>query len=70
MIMPIRRQDQLTLKLNDTALALIEEAGRRSPIEAKSLVELATIIDEIRTNLETEERLGLATERQPLSIAA
>jgi|TARA_B100001540_G_scaffold14838_1_gene12840 hypothetical protein len=70
MIMPTRRQDQLTLKLNDTALALIEEAGRRSPTEATSLVELATLIDEIRTNLETEERLGLATERQSLSIAA
>ena len=68
--MPTRRQDQLTLKLNDTALALIEEAGRRAPTEATSLVELATLIDEIRSNLETEERLGLATERQSLSIAA
>ena len=65
-----KRRDQLTLKLNDTALALIEEAGRRSPSEAASLVEVATLIDEIRTNLETEERLGLATERQPPSIAA
>ena len=68
--MHIRRQNQLTLKLNDTALALIEEAGRRSSSEAASLVGLATLIDEIRTNLETEERLGLAMESQPLSIAA
>ena len=65
-----KRRDQLTLKLNDTALALIEEAGRRSPSEAASLVEVAILIDEIRTNLETEERLGFATERQPPSIAA
>ena len=64
-----RCRDQLALKLNDTALALIEEAGRRSPSEAASCVELATLIDQTRTNLQTEERLGLATELQPLSIA-
>ena len=64
-----RCRDQLALKLNYTALALIEEAGRRSPSEAASLVELATLIDQTRTNLESEERVGLATKLQPLSIA-
>ena len=68
--MSTRRRDPLALKLNDTALALIEEAGRRSPSQAASLVELATLIDRILTNFETEERLGLTAERQPLSSAA
>ena len=65
-----RCRDQLALKLNDTALALIEEAGRRSPSEAPALVEWATLIDQTRTNLESEERVGLAKGLQRPCIAA
>ena len=49
-----RRRNQLAQKLNDAALALIDGAGRRSPSEAASLVELETRIDELCINLAAE----------------
>ncbi len=65
-----RRQNQLALKLNDAALALIEEAGRRSPSEAASLVELETRIDELRISLAAEQQLAVTVESQSLRITA
>ena len=53
-----RRRNQLTLRINDDALALIERAGRRSPAEAASLVELETRIEELRISLAAEQQLG------------
>ena len=49
-----RRRNQLAQRLNDAALALIEEAGRRSPSEAASLMELETRIDELCISLAAE----------------
>ncbi len=49
-----RGRNQLAQKLNDAALALIEGAGRRSPSEAASLVELETRIDELCISLAAE----------------
>ena len=65
-----RRRNQLALKLNDAALALIEEAGRRSPSEAASLVELETRIDELCISLAAEQRLAVTFESQSLRITA
>ena len=53
-----RHRNQLTLKLNDAAMALIEGARRRSPSEAASLVELETRIDELRISFAAEQQLG------------
>ena len=49
-----RRRNQLAQKVNDAALALIDGAGRRSPSEAASLVELETRIDELCISLAAE----------------
>ena len=63
-----RRRNQLALKLNDAALALIEEAGRWSPSEAASLVELETRIDELCISLAAEQQLAVTFESQSLRI--
>ena len=65
-----RRRNQLALKLNDAALALIEEAGRWSPSEAASLVELETRIDELCISLAAEQQLAVTFENQSLRITA
>ena len=65
-----RRRIQLALKLNDTALALIEGAGQRSPSEAASLVELETRIDELCISLAAEQQLAVTFESQSLRITA
>ena len=65
-----RRRNQLVLKLNDAALALIEGAGRRSPSEATSLVELETRIDELCISLAAEQQLAVTLESQTLQITA
>ena len=65
-----RRRNQLALKLNDAALALIEGAGRRSPSEAASLVELRTRIDELCISLAAEQQLAVTFESQSLRITA
>jgi len=70
MIVFERRRNQLALKLNDTALALIEGAERRSPSEATSLVELETRIDELCISLAAEQQLAVTFESQSLRITA
>ena len=70
MIVFERRRNQLALKLNDAALALIEGVGRRSPSETAVMVELLTHIEELRISFAAEQQLAVTFENQSLRITA